>query len=617
MSTDTTSTAPHPATSPGPRWLRLRRELLIILFLTAFAIAVTWPVVTKMTTEIVGGMGDSHLFYWNYWWFNHALFELKQDPFFCPLQLYPYGADLAFHTLCPFNCLLALPFQKLFGIAFAYNLVILFSLIAAAYTAYRLAFDLTTDRVASVAAGIMFGFCPYLLMRATGHINLVGAWPLPLVVMFAMRAFKTGRFRWAAFAGLFAGLQLWISMYYALFAAIVFFLLMLNQLLFEKARSTRKLLICVLATTAGAVVAAAPIPFLMLRSVQKAGMFFAPPAGKAGRLGADLLSFFVPSHISTVFGHLAEPAYKHLHGGVIEGLAFPGICCLVFAGAAICCARWRAKWLWTALAVLFGIATLGEKLHIYGYDRMMLHRTWVSLPLPMAIADQVPILGFIRASSRFAILVQLALVCLAALGLAHFLKRVSMRSQRVAIGVLFLSLLLDLSVAPYHTSEIKYGRHYEILRDIPGNFSIMHVPFGAGDPIRYFGANVPDTQHWTAAQVVHRRPILGTLIARINPHILRKFEESPLISAIQAAQSGRMTEAILEALTPDVLKEQLEHFNLKVIIAHHTMLGPHACGQLTHLFNHLGFHLLYRDKEVAVIETPLGPSLEKHVPKAD
>ncbi|MCD6327348.1 hypothetical protein J7M28_07325, partial [bacterium] len=208
------------------KWMHgFRREILIILFLTAFAIAVTWPVAPRIATHVFGSWGDVNLNFWNYWWFHHAIFELKQSPFFCPIQLYPHGADLSFHTMCPLNQVIALPIHILFGIRVAYNFIVFFSLILAAYTAYRLAFDVCGHRVAAVAAGVMFGFSPYMLVRATGHINLIGAWPLPLVVMFSMRAFRSGKFKWAALAGLFAGLQLGISMYYTLFAAIVFVLL--------------------------------------------------------------------------------------------------------------------------------------------------------------------------------------------------------------------------------------------------------------------------------------------------------------------------------------------------------------------------------------------------------
>lgn len=142
-------------------WLGLRYEVLIILFLVGFALSITWPLLLKMTDQITGGWGDSHLFYWNYWWFKHALFDLKQSPFFCSIQLWPYGANLAFQTLCPLNCLVALPFQRLFGIPFAYNLVIILSLVAAAYAAHKMTYEMTADLRASLAAGVMFGFSPY------------------------------------------------------------------------------------------------------------------------------------------------------------------------------------------------------------------------------------------------------------------------------------------------------------------------------------------------------------------------------------------------------------------------------------------------------------------------
>jgi len=614
LSTDTTSTAPHPAPSGGPRWPRLRRELLIILFLTAFAIAVTWPLVTKMTSEIVGGTGDSHLFYWNYWWFNHALFELKQDPFFCPIQLYPYGADLAFHTLCPFNCLLALPFQRLFGIPFAYNLVILFSLIAAAYTAYRLAFDLTTDRVASVAAGIMFGFSPYMLMRATGHINLVGAWPLPLVAMFSMRAFKTARYRWAALAGLFGGLQLWISMYYALFSAILFLLLWINALR-SKGRNLRIHVFGPAVCAAGALSAGAPIIYVVLRSVLTSGAYLAPEWRSSFGQGVDFLGFLVPGEVSMIFGKATYPIYTGLYGGGIEGLAFAGILCLVCAAVAVRFAWNSTTRLFAVLALVFGILALGDRLHVADHDSLTVFGWQLFIPLPAALLKPVPILNMIRVASRFVILFQLALVCLAALGVTHLLKKCPGRYRKAIVIVLFICLFLDLACIPYFTSPVRHGRLYRILKQIPDDFALMDVPFGVGDAVRWHGIHTNQTVARSATQLTHEKSVLGTLASRVDPQVLARLQKSPLVSAIVDAQTGQMTERTLEALTPSVVQRELAHFKLKVIIVHHGIDKQIDIGQLAYLFKHIGFKLLYRGEQLAVIETPLGPSLEKYVPR--
>ncbi|MBN2208518.1 MAG: hypothetical protein JW759_04405 [Candidatus Coatesbacteria bacterium] len=603
------------AASAAPRWPRLR-ELLIILFLTAFAIAVTWPVAPRITREIFGSWGDVNLNFWNYWWFRYSIFELKQSPFFCPIQLYPDGADLAFHTLCPLNQIIALPLHILFGIRFAYNFIVFFSLVMAAYTAYRLAYDVCGHRIAAVAAGVMFGFSPYMLVRATGHINLIGAWPLPLVAMFAMRAFKNGRFRWAALAGLFAGLQLWIDMYYTLFAAILFVFLWINAALFER-RTLRRLLWCPAITAAAALAAASPMLFIMIRSVLRSGAFFAPPTWMSFTGGVDLLAFFVPGEFSMLFGKLTWRAYGHLGGGCVEGLAFAGVLCLVFAALSLRAPRSDQKRLWVALALLFALASLGDRLQVLKHDTWPILGTRVPIPLPAALLKSVPILNLIRIASRFVILYQLSLALLASQALARFLGRFSGRRNAVVIVLLFLSLFADLSNAPYMTTPMRFGKLYERIRDLPGRFSIIDVPFWAGDPINFYGANVKNTPRWLAAQTEHRKPIVSSFASRVQPAIVDRMERSPLISAIVSAEGGRLTDEILHSLTPESIQRELDYYQIKIILAHRPELSPHSEGQLASLFSHIGFKLLYKDDEVAVIETPLGPSLEGFVPKSD
>jgi hypothetical protein len=355
----------------------------------------------------------------------------------------------------------------------------------------------------------------------------------------------------------------------------------------------------------------------MLRSALTSGAYFAPEWRASLGQGVDLLGFFVPSEISMLLGNWTYPIYAGLYGGHIESIAFPGFVSIACVVLAFRYSRSRLTWLLAVLGTLFAVLALGDRLHVAGPDGAGLFGTKMAIPLPGALLKVVPILNMVRVASRFVILCQLAITMLAALGLGGLFARIPILRRSFVKCALVILMFLDLSVVPYHTSETKHGRLYEILRDIPTEFSMMHIPFGVGDPMHYYGENTPDKQHWTAAQVVHQKPVLETLVVRIPLPDLDRFQHSPLISAIVSAQSGMMNEATLEELTPDVLKEQLRHFNLKVIIVHRTMLNSRATEQLTHLFSHLGFRQLYADQEVAVIETPLGPSLEGYVPKPD
>ena len=109
--------------------------------------------------------------------------------------------------------------------------------------------------------------------------------------------------------------------------------------------------------------------------------------------------------------------------------------------------------------------------------------------------------------------------------------------------------------------------------------------------------------------------MIGTFASRVDPTILEELRASPLIEGIVKAQGARMTQETLDRLTPEVVGAELQRYKLKVIIAHRWSLNPCNTGQLACLFKHMGFKLLYKDEQLAVIETALGPSLEEFVPK--
>ena len=263
----------------------------------------------------------------------------------------------------------------------------------------------------------------------------------------------------------------------------------------------------------------------------------------------------IASHLSTLFRGLTSPVYGRLHGGGTEGLLFPRLCCLALGVVAIAAVRTIEKRFWTFVAVIFSIAALGEKLHIHRYDGMMLSGRWVFVPLPMDFARFIPILNLVRVSSRFPILFQLALVCLAAQGTRFVLEKFTGHRRRRLAVALSACLLLDLACAPYPSSPMRDGRIYRIISEIPCDFAILDIPFWVGDGVRSHGEHTNDTISWAATQATHNKPILGTLVSRVDPDVVDRFRHSPLISAIEKAQGGKMTEGTLASLPPDVARQ--------------------------------------------------------------
>ena len=238
------------------------------------------------------------------------------------------------------------------------------------------------------------------------------------------------------------------------------------------------------------------------------------------------------------------------------------------------------------------------------------------LPLPAAFLKVVPVLASIRVASRFVILYQLCAVCLAALGLTYLLNRLSPKARKRTLALILIALFVDLTYVPYSNSLMDFGGLYERIGQVPNEFTIMEVPFSLGDPVSMSGKHVCEVQHWRVAQIVHKKPIIGTIAARVDPSIAEKIVRRPVISAVVEAEMRQLTEETLQRLTTEVVQKDLAHFNLKLVIVHHRFLTEEEGGKLGYLFYHMGFRPIFTDGEVLVLETPYGPSLDKYVPEA-
>src|SRR5450759_4355230 len=117
---------------------------------------------------IQGRQGDFAIFYWNIWWFQHALFRLGQDPFFTNYILYPHTLNLAYHTLTPLLDVAVLPVYAVFGPVIGINSLIYGSLVFSGLA--MLAFL----RLHAVPFGLAFigGLLFIFNSFATAHVSL-------------------------------------------------------------------------------------------------------------------------------------------------------------------------------------------------------------------------------------------------------------------------------------------------------------------------------------------------------------------------------------------------------------------------------------------------------------
>lgn len=173
----------------------LLRHLLVLAGYVVVTLVFMWPLPANLATSLTGPpTGDTGVYVWNVWIFQHELLEHGGFPLFTT-HVFSLGprVDLAQHNYTPLAGLLGVPLVPLVGIVAAFNLIFLFQIVLAAYTMYLLARDVAGDGLPAWLGGLVFAFAPALVARGTAHFSLVAAAPLPLFVLLLRVIGRSGR----------------------------------------------------------------------------------------------------------------------------------------------------------------------------------------------------------------------------------------------------------------------------------------------------------------------------------------------------------------------------------------------------------------------------------------
>ncbi|MCI0352617.1 MAG: hypothetical protein L0Z53_24620, partial [Acidobacteriales bacterium] len=129
-----------------------------------------------------------------------------------------------------------------------------------------------------------------------------------------------------------------------------------------------------------------------------------PPYPGADRYVADLAGYLFPGPKQTLLGGTLGRAFDR---NLTESTVFPGYLVLACSVAALASrTRRSAHSFWIVVGASAFVLSLGSTLHIAGRS--------FGLPLPFALVENLPLLSHLRAPSRFAILLMLALSLLLA-----------------------------------------------------------------------------------------------------------------------------------------------------------------------------------------------------------
>ncbi len=564
---------------------------------TLLTLVMTYPVVARLDTHLVGvgsdmwmhywtvldkadwlqplaggGFGgDMWVHYWNGWWIKNVLAE-GGSVYSTPLLFYPQMVSLIYHNFGWVNIAGWLLVEPIVGGIAASNLIYLVNVTLCAFAMFILARCLLKSEGPAFVAGLVYGCWPYRLSDYE-HPNMISTEWIPLVLLCVILLVqKRGRARYALLAGLFlalTGLSRWQMLLPATIALCVY---LLFSVLFERqCWSWRVVRMLALAVFVAVLLIAIPFYPLARDMVTGEASDFFHEEGK----GTDLLAYFVPP-------------VNHPLASLFDGLdyvrspvrfpysAFLGYTVLAMVMVAVIW-RWQAARPWIMLALVAFLLALGPVLRFDG-------RLYPAVPMPYQLVGWLTPLRLMRDYHRFNALLALPLAVLAGYGAAVLRDWLARRRPIWLWGVLSALILFDYFNLPAATTLAHVPDFYYTLAKEPGDFAIVELP---GDR--------QHTEYYMFYQTVHGRPLLTGHVSRLPPQATEFISSVPLVDDIY--ESG-----MIDTQLPDLSRQLLllSNAGFRYIILHKNMASP---GQLSKWRSYLAASPRYEDDEVVVYST--------------
>jgi hypothetical protein len=429
----------------------------------ALAVIFTLPGSIHPRSVLLGYPGDNFQHAWFLWHFAKATVA-GLNPFYTNLIFYPNQVNLAWSTTDPLAATLALPLSLTAGSFAAYNLSLILQLALGAFFARLLCLKICRNEAAALIGGIVFGFSPFLLAHALGHLSLVTAFPIPLYALALGRILDAENSSWKD--GMLLGLALLLTALahynYTVFCIMLTAIILAVDLALDGANRLRKVWIPL---SAGALTFFVGfLPFLKMLIGTPADVPSPRSLGNVQKYSADVFGFLIPSWNHVLFGRFARDLDLKIFTAGFEGTVYigPVILILLFVGL------WRGRTIqprWalraTISGIIFYLLSLGPRLRFFGRQS--------EFPGPALLLYKTRFSRFLSAPARLDVIVMLCVAILCALGCAYLLDRFSERWQRtVLISAIAAFLFADLLTVPFPSSssfdEVLYPDSVTLMR---------------------------------------------------------------------------------------------------------------------------------------------------------
>ena len=169
------------------------------------AFALTFPLIFRMNSSVYGFydhittdmFSNIHFYFWS---IKRAIFDNGASPLHTTMFAAPFGTRMNLVNLTGF---VHLPLTALFGHLFSRNASILFNLIVSGMGMFFLVRHVTKNALASFIAGLVFAFCPNMLVRSYTTFDSTQVQWIPFYTLAVLKYIENRTWKNAMIAGVF------------------------------------------------------------------------------------------------------------------------------------------------------------------------------------------------------------------------------------------------------------------------------------------------------------------------------------------------------------------------------------------------------------------------------
>lgn len=507
--------------------------LAVVAGFVVLTVVFTYPLAFNLGTlgYKLHVVGDYQYSVWNVAWVAHALVTDPLNVFNANI-FFPHNWTLIYSEANLLGGALGVPVYLLTRNAYAtHNFVVLLSFVLSGTGTYYLVRYITEDRRAAMIAAIAFAYCPYVFGHLP-HIQLLMTAGIPFSLLAFHRLADAPSAGRGMALGLAMGLQGLACAYYAVFVALIIGFSVVSTAATRGWWRNGAYWRGVLAGAAVAIAIVAPLflPYVLLQ--RDTG--FARALEESRRYAANLVSYVTSAMYFSDW----------LRGGsnAWTDVLFPGFLAATLGIAGYWMGR-AARGPWRYYAGLYGAITALAFWLSFGPKAGLYTVTYYALPA----------FSFLRAPSRFGIVVTLGLSVLAGIAMARLFSRHSRLTPLLVCALLAFELVESAVPVPW-TPNPEIPQVYRELAQKPAG-ALLELP------VYSRGHNYGRTRYMLAS-TVHWKPLVNAY-SDLTPASFSNSRDAlasfPSVSAFEHIPEGvRYAIFHLEEYEKNGVMEELE-----------------------------------------------------------